>query len=484
MARALERLWDLDTVGITGQRTESSLSADEESAVRQFESGLSCGDGRYTVVSPKRESISLLPNNRLVAEQRLERKISQLRQDPQKYRRYDQEILRFVQDGYAAEVDVSAAAGSSDIDGSCFMPHHEVITRSDSTEKWRIVFDCSAKAKGATSLNQHLLPGPNLNPDLVKLLLNFRLHTVAVSADITEAYMRIGVSPNDQPYFRFLWRSPDSSLTKVFQMGRVTWGATSSGFLLAATVRHHLRKADHASQELAGCLYADDFLQSFESDEQAIEFTNRIRAALDGAGMSLAKWKTNSAKFTAHLRNTGVEPKLFDVSDSGLFGVLGISWCPDGDVFRFEMPQRLGIIINLVKIPTKREVLSVMASIYDPMSWLTPFTLRGKFIIQRLWTTDLEWGQLIPSEVHDDFKRWVLEIATLTQIRIPRQYITHGPAPIARRLYVFGDTSARAYVRERSFLIRLGHEQVAACSTRLTNFASSRAARGALGRTA
>ena len=65
-------------------------------------------------------------------------------------------------------------------------------------------FDCSAKAKGADSLNDLLLPGPNLNPDLVTLLLNFRLHQVVLFPDVSKAYMMIGLCQSDQRLFRFL----------------------------------------------------------------------------------------------------------------------------------------------------------------------------------------------------------------------------------------------------------------------------------------
>ncbi|XP_003737986.1 uncharacterized protein LOC100908391 [Galendromus occidentalis] len=267
-ARALETLWSLEALGISDPPAASQMSADEEEATRQFNSEISFEDGHYVVSFPKRPSISQLQNNLGVASQRLERKLSQLRQYPMKYRRYHAEVMKFIDDGFAVEVRDFSPGSRSEVDGSYYMPHHEVVVTSEKAEKWRIVFDCSAKQKGASSLNDHLLPGPNLNPDLVSLLLNFRLHSVAVSADVSKAYMRIAVAPADRPLFRFLWKGPDADSVRAYQMQRVTWGAASSGFLLAATIRHHLQGADPASQDLSKCLYADDFLQSFEDPQR------------------------------------------------------------------------------------------------------------------------------------------------------------------------------------------------------------------------
>lgn len=130
--------------------------------------------------------------------------------------------------------------------------------------------------------------------------MNFRLHPIAVSADITKAYMRIATDPADSPYFRFLWRSPGENRTHCYQMTKVTWGAASSSFILAATLREHFKRiVPDAEQELSACVYADDFVRSSPSEEQAMAFTDLIGRVLRAAGMDLAKWKTNSKKVAA-----------------------------------------------------------------------------------------------------------------------------------------------------------------------------------------
>ena len=205
-AKAIETLWNLDSIGINDPPSSSSLSADEESALRQFNESVSYSDGRYTVAFPKRATIAQLPNNKQIARQRLPKKIFQLQQSPDQYQQYHEEVMKFGNEGFAVPVSGADADGPATVDG--FMPHHHVTSGPRDSERWRIVFDCSSKERGSTSLNNHLLVGPNLNPDLLTVFLSFRLHPIAVSADMAKAYMRISVCASDQPLFRFLWKPP------------------------------------------------------------------------------------------------------------------------------------------------------------------------------------------------------------------------------------------------------------------------------------
>ena len=40
---------------------------------------------------------------------------------------------------------------------------------------------------------------------------------------------------------------------------------------------------------------------------------------------------------------------------------------------------------------TKGEVLTTLASLYDPLGMLTPFTINMKIFIQNLWGKGLDW---------------------------------------------------------------------------------------------
>ncbi len=69
-----------------------------------------------------------------------------------------------------------------------YLPTHGVFKDSSTTTKLRAVFDASANSSSGTSLNDLLLTGPNLYPLLTTILVKFRLHRIAFSADISKCF--------------------------------------------------------------------------------------------------------------------------------------------------------------------------------------------------------------------------------------------------------------------------------------------------------
>lgn len=76
--------------------------------------------------------------------------------------------------------------------------NHPVIKEDRATTKWRVVFDASSHEKDSCSLNECLLIGPNLNPDLLSILIKFRQFSVALMADIKSAFLQISLDKNDR----------------------------------------------------------------------------------------------------------------------------------------------------------------------------------------------------------------------------------------------------------------------------------------------
>lgn len=67
-----------------------------------------------------------------------------------------------------------------------YFPHHAVVKNSSITTKVRVVFDDSALARSGLSLNNILLRRLNVQPDIISIILRFRLHAVAITADVAK----------------------------------------------------------------------------------------------------------------------------------------------------------------------------------------------------------------------------------------------------------------------------------------------------------
>ena len=106
------------------------------------------------------------------------------------------------------------------------VPKHEQFCGQTRT---RIVFDASVKYEGV-SLNDVIYQGHNLQRDLFDILLRFRRFPVAMVCDIAEMYLRIGLSDDDKPYHRFLWRRSTKTKRQI--------STSSTGSCLVLTHRH------------------------------------------------------------------------------------------------------------------------------------------------------------------------------------------------------------------------------------------------------
>ena len=114
---------------------------------------------------------------------------------------------------------------------SYILPHHCVFKQTSSSTKIRVVFNGSALDSKGSSLNERLLPGPKLQNDLSDILISFRVHEVAVCADIRMTYRQIMLVPQDRQFQHVFWRSKPNLLVKEYELNTVTYGLTLSAYL-------------------------------------------------------------------------------------------------------------------------------------------------------------------------------------------------------------------------------------------------------------
>ena len=54
----------------------------------------------------------------------------------------------------------------------------------------------------------------------------------------------------------------------------------------------------------------------------------------------------------------------------------------------------------------KRELLSFISSIYDPVGLMAPVTLEPKLIIQDLWRRQIDWDVELPDDLKLRWTKW------------------------------------------------------------------------------
>ena len=110
----LDRLWDLDSVGIR----------DKDTVLEAFEKNLSFEDGNYLGHLPWKEQHGLLPDNFENCVARLSSQLKHLRKVPEIFKEYDSIIQDELQRGIIEQVD---CAKRPDVGRVHYLPHHGVV---------------------------------------------------------------------------------------------------------------------------------------------------------------------------------------------------------------------------------------------------------------------------------------------------------------------------------------------------------------------
>ena len=178
-------------------------SREDKRALETLERTVKHVCNRYEVGMLWREGEVNVPDNRLMAEKRLESTERKLKRDGELAKKYCAIIDDYVDKGYARKLTPEEA--SAPTPKQWFLPHHPV-RNPKKPDKVRIVMDAAAKYDGE-SLNDKLHIGPDLLNSLVGVLLRFREQRVGLAANIEAMFHQVQIIEEDQPALRFLWQN-------------------------------------------------------------------------------------------------------------------------------------------------------------------------------------------------------------------------------------------------------------------------------------
>jgi hypothetical protein len=419
---SLQCFWKLESIGIEDENPGAKMSAGDDLAVQQLEESIQYQDNRYMVSLPwKPDSRSLLQPNREFALRIFVNLLRRFQADPQLGSSYVKAIQGFK--------EASFCEPASTEPGAWYMPHHPVIRPDKETFKCRPVFNGSFKKGGNVSLNDALLTGPNMNPEIFDILMRFRSFPVALAADVEKAFLTVLIAEEDRKYLRFFWVENDDlecgALCEL-QMRVLPFGLTSSPFVLSFVLDYHFKKEkDPDLQQLHKEIFVDDLTTGKSDIPEANDFKNRVTQVFKKAGMNLRGWKSN----VDMIRDEGQDVQT---------KILGVSWNMASDLLCIELPQ-------LITRYTKQTLLSFLAKIYDPLGLVSPGILPGKKLIRELWDRGLNWDDAVPSEFVPALQKWITILKAYIQQPIKRFYGIDLLKADSIQLHCFTDASGIAY---------------------------------------
>ncbi|XP_036318305.1 uncharacterized protein LOC118733148 [Rhagoletis pomonella] len=262
-------------------------------------------------------------------------------------------------------------------------------------------------------------------------------------------FHQINVREADMHVQRFLWCDKDDALDKpsVYVMRALTFGISCAPF-----IAHYVRNknADNfvpqhprAVDAIKNHHYVDDFIDSEDSEQVALDLAEAVKAIHASEGFYIRNWASNSALVLARLEKRvtgGQAPVQLGASEKVL-------------VCEVEARRNTS---NLS--PTKREVLQVLMSIFDPLGFLSHFTIALKILLQEIWRLRIDWDEELPDDLYSKWRQWKTTVSQMLSIEIPRCYSLNLNKATDVQLHTFVDAGEYGYAAVSYLRVQLGND--------------------------
>ena len=165
--------------------------------------------------------------------------------------------------------------------------------------------------------------------------------------------------------------------------------------------------------------YVDDMLKSFPTAEEAITVIQQVKDLCSSGGFNLTKFISNNATVLKSIphdsQRTAVKVEELALGCLPEDKTLGVKWNTEKDT--------LGFTIKLAEKPsTRRGLLSMLSSVYDPLGLGAPFMFKARQIIQQLCQQKLQWDEQSDGRSAYEWLKWKNNLLTLKNVTVPRCY--------------------------------------------------------------
>ncbi len=387
IAAELRRLNDVDALGIEPKKTVMSRKEEREQAA--LDKWMFWENGRITVQMLCKGEFAYVPPSKAAARRRLKllhKKLSAA--TPSVREEYAKTTIEHLEKGYVKKLS-KAKANDLRKGFHWFLPHF-IVFHPDKPDRPPRVLDCTTKVDGV-SLNSMLNAGPKNMASMLGVLLRFRAHRYIINADIKEMFLRFPVYESDRNFLAFLWHPGPSEEPDVYVNTRHIFGATCSPLIATHGATEAVRRVDPSLVPVVQrSVYVDDYYDGGEETDEVVSQFVKTRDTLKQSSLDLGKVMSNSKEILDRFPDEEKAPKFREINakDSEALPstkALGVRWDCEEDNFCFSSranttpPKYLG------------DVLSQLASTYDPLQTVGPYLMTGKLLLQQFWHESPNW---------------------------------------------------------------------------------------------
>lgn len=444
----VKEYFSVENFGVQANSKINLESKDNERALEMLNRLSRKKNGRFETGLLWKSNNVVLPDSYPMA---LKRLVSLERQSPEMVQILGAKVADYVAKGYARKLTQKEL----EYDGPVwYLPLFGVIHPKKPT-KVRMVFDAAAKVKNV-SLNSALLQGPDLYTSLIDILRRFRERLFTGGGDIAEMFHQVNIIDEDRHFQRFLFRDNKTKEPEVYRMEVMTFGATcspsSAQFIKNKNASEFIGTHPRAVNAIIDSHYVDDLMECEHTEKEMIQLLEDVKMIHAEGGFNIRNFISNSENVLKALgENASKEVKDITLkSELKVERVLGMWYNTKTDMFTFSLKYTLidKEIFNGSKLPTKREILRTLMSIFDPLGLLSNFLIHLKILLQEVWRTQMDWDERLSSkDLAERWKRWLAILPEVENVKVPRLYSPKmSPnTPKSIQMHVFVDASEDAF---------------------------------------
>ncbi|KAK6762531.1 hypothetical protein RB195_023306 [Necator americanus] len=408
-ADILQKIFELEGLGIS-----SNEFSNDEKTFEYFEKysrTISFKNSFVTAPFPLKDNAIDISDNYAMAYRRLEFLQRQLVTNKEQRSWYSKIFNDYLKDSIIEEVHEPVKNAAD----TYYMPHSGVWKPSK-TKPLRIVFDASSKQRGKLSLNDVIHTGESFVNKIHDILIRSRISKFILTCDIEAAFTQIRIVNNHKDLCRFLWvkdisRMPTKDNIVVYRFNRLPFGVTASPSILNIAILAYLcAKNTPLSHEIARNIYVDNILLTTAAEQEALKKYVESKNIFKEIGMNLREYVSNS-----QIINEGIHEK--DRSPSGDIKFLGVKYNTETDQFnvKVNIPSKTSF--------TKRDVVSIINSVYDPIGVTALWFIKMKSIMRKIYDIRIKWNDYVNPVMTSRWNTICKEINGAS-ISIPRSILT------------------------------------------------------------
>ncbi|XP_017483489.1 PREDICTED: uncharacterized protein LOC108372336, partial [Rhagoletis zephyria] len=269
---------------------------------------------------------------------------------------------------------------------------------------------------------------------------------------IAEMFHRVNIREGDMHAQSFLWydEGDQARYPSIYVMRAMTFGLNCAP-CIALFIRD--KNADdfkdqfpRAVEPIKKSHYVDDLIESADDEKSALELANQIKQIHAAAVFQIRGWSSNLTSVLEKLEEDPITTAKTKEWGSAT-KVLSMSWDPLNDSFKYicRFTKLRRDVVNESLIPTKREILQVLMSIFDPLGFVSCYTIGLKIILQEVWRAGIAWDEPLRDDLNNKWCQWKNVMQLIRDVDISRCF-----SPLLRdaqdvQLHTFVDAGEGGY---------------------------------------